>query len=472
MKWTVKLERIDEAGNFHSATVGHIERPELRSESDLGLTHDDGKFLIRRVQAEIAQDQVRALIPKIRPCPCCGRLRSIKEHRRRRIDTVFGHLRIHAPRFEACACGGSAAPSPMAVLFPYRSTPELRYLQTKLGCKFSYQQAADILNEFLPDLSCFNHATTRNRVLAIGKVIEAETRAEISEKPSVEKPVERMIVGIDGAFVKATRSKNQRRNFEIVLGRIEACGRQDKIFAAVRDLDGLARERVRSALRSAGRGPATDLTVLSDGEDAMRLMAGQWLNGRVEHRLDWFHLRRRIQWLGRSIYWAVNYDEPAFKERLARYRRNLRSVRWNVWHYGKSRHARWIIALSRLGAQLLSHRNEIDSAGGDVSKIEAAYKRFNELEGYLYSNIRSLTDYGRAWRQGERIATANIESTVNQLVNQRMCKKRQMRWSRLGAQLMLHVRTAHLNGILERYCGMPQPVEWTWPNDKAIRQAA
>jgi hypothetical protein len=61
-----------------------------------------------------------------------------------------------------------------------------------------------------------------------------------------------MIVGIDGAFVKATRSKNQRKNFEIVLGRIEV---SDKNFAAVRDLDDLARERVRSALRSAGRGP-------------------------------------------------------------------------------------------------------------------------------------------------------------------------------------------------------------------------
>ncbi len=87
-------------------------------------------------------------------------------------------------------------------------------------------------------------------------------------------------------------------------------------------------------------------------------------------------------------------------------------------------------------------------------------------------NSRSLTDYGRAWREGERIATANIESTVNQLINQRMCKKRQMRWSRLGAQLMLHVRTAHLNGILERYCGLPQPAAWTWPTDNAFRQAA
>jgi hypothetical protein len=143
-------------------------------------------------------------------------------------------------------------------------------LQVKLGSNFSYKQAADILNEFLPDLSSFNHATTRNRVLAVGKKIEAETRAEIATKPNVERPVDHMIVGIDGAFVKAARTKNQRKNFEIVLGRIEASGRSRKIFAAVRDLDDLAGERVRWALRTAGRGPATNLTVLSDGADAMR----------------------------------------------------------------------------------------------------------------------------------------------------------------------------------------------------------
>ncbi len=68
MKWTLKLERIDEAGNLHSTTVAYVERPELTSEADLGLTHDDGKYLLRRVQAEVAQEQVRTLISKIRPC--------------------------------------------------------------------------------------------------------------------------------------------------------------------------------------------------------------------------------------------------------------------------------------------------------------------------------------------------------------------------------------------------------------------
>ena len=43
---------------------------ELTSEADLGLTHEDGKYLIRHVQSEIAHDRIRVC--------CCGRLRAMK----------------------------------------------------------------------------------------------------------------------------------------------------------------------------------------------------------------------------------------------------------------------------------------------------------------------------------------------------------------------------------------------------------
>jgi hypothetical protein len=46
--------------------------------------------------------------------------------------------------------------------------------------------------------------------------------------------------------------------------------------------------------------------------------------------------------------------------------------------------------------------------------------------------------------------TAHVECTVNQLINWRMCKKQQMGWSRAGAQYLLHVKTAIINGRLER----------------------
>lgn len=107
-----------------------------------------------------------------------------------------------------------------------------------------------------------------------------ELRNAIPKKSSariVKEPADQMIVGIDGAFVGATSSKNQRRHFEVVLGRIEPIGGSSKVFAAVRDLDDLARERVCSALRAAGRGPATKLTVLSDCEDAMCFGVQLWV---------------------------------------------------------------------------------------------------------------------------------------------------------------------------------------------------
>ena len=77
-----------------------------------------------------------------------------------------------------------------------------------------------------------------------------------------------------------------------------------------------------------------------------------------------------------------------------------------------------------------------------------------ELRRYLTANRASLTKYGAAYRRGDRVATAHVESTVNQIINQRMCKKQQMRWTRPGAQYLLHARTAMLNGNLGCYTGV------------------
>jgi hypothetical protein len=44
-----------------------------------------------------------------------------------------------------------------------------------------------------------------------------------------------------------------------------------------------------------------------------------------------------------------------------------------------------------------------------------------------------------------------VESTVNQLINWRMCKKQQMRWSKAGAHCLLQVKTAAINGQLQPF---------------------
>jgi hypothetical protein len=80
-------------------------------------------------------------------------------------------------------------------------------------------------------------------------------------------------------------------------------------------------------------------------------------------------------------------------------------------------------------------------------------ERLEEFRRYLYANCESLVNYNHTRIAGERVSTTHVESTVNQLVNWRMCKKQQMRWSAAGAQLLLHVRTADLNGRLGHYVG-------------------
>jgi hypothetical protein len=41
-----------------------------------------------------------------------------------------------------------------------------------------------------------------------------------------------------------------------------------------------------------------------------------------------------------------------------------------------------------------------------------------------------------------------VESTVNQVVSTRFCKKQQMQWSKRGAHLLLQARVKTLNGEL------------------------
>jgi hypothetical protein len=87
----------------------------------------------------------------------------------------------------------------------------------------------------------------------------------------------------------------------------------------------------------------------------------------------------------------------------------------------------------------------------DIKRFQEIEARFDEFRSYLYANSKAVSGYGRAFRRGGRVGTAHVESTVNQLINWRFCKKQQMSWTKSGAQGLLHVKTAALNGDLHNY---------------------
>ena len=71
-----------------------------------------------------------------------------------------------------------------------------------------------------------------------------------------------------------------------------------------------------------------------------------------------------------------------------------------------------------------------------------------ELLCYLQKNQDSPANYVRRCRGGHRISTAFVESAVNQLIDKRMSKSQQMRWSPLGAHALLQVRAVLVDGRL------------------------
>ena len=77
---------------------------------------------------------------------------------------------------------------------------------------------------------------------------------------------------------------------------------------------------------------------------------------------------------------------------------------------------------------------------------QAPFAHCTELRGDFETHDDALIDYGRRYRTGKPIPSPRAEGTVNQLVNARMNKRRQTRWSPRGARPVLQVRATVLDG--------------------------
>ena len=70
----------------------------------------------------------------------------------------------------------------------------------------------------------------------------------------------------------------------------------------------------------------------------------------------------------------------------------------------------------------------------------------HELKSCINNNAGTLVNYPRRQQAGLCVSSCGEESTVNYLINHRMNKRQQIRWSLNVAHLLLQVRAAVLNG--------------------------
>jgi hypothetical protein len=194
MRWIVTAEVIRDDGTSESVELGSVQRGASTAANDVGLTLAESKPLVAQLQAFVVHEQLRRHSEEARVCASCGTRRALKDYRGRRIATALGTVSVKAPRFRGCHCANSKpSMSPVSQLLPGRTTPELRHLQVTLGARLPYRQAAALLREFLPQATGFNHVTTRNRTLAVGRAIDAELCREIAQDVPSPTPAERLV---------------------------------------------------------------------------------------------------------------------------------------------------------------------------------------------------------------------------------------------------------------------------------------
>ena len=116
----------------------------------------------------------------------------------------------------------------------------------------------------------------------------------------------------------------------------------------------------------------------------------------------------------------------------------IERLKWSLWH------------------------GQVDKALGKIDELESSIESFREtyarfpklvkalsaLRTYVVHNRHVIPNDGERYRNGEPIATGFVESTVNEVVSKRFCKKQQMQWSKEGAHLLLQTRVQTLNGEL------------------------
>ena len=111
-------------------------------------------------------------------------------------------------------------------------------------------------------------------------------------------------------------------------------------------------------------------------------------------------------------------------------------LRWRTWN-GKAKDAR--LTLKRLRTLLPALERE------PARKLRRALRA---IDRYLRGQSAWLVNYAERHRAGLRVGTSLTEGTANLLVNRRMAKSQQMRWTRRGADLLLQVHCAVYNGAL------------------------
>jgi hypothetical protein len=425
--WIVRLVKTEADGEQQSVDVMTITRPDdLGDIATLGLTLAEGKLVLAGLQRAIVAAQAEGHTVKRPDCRRCGAVCRLKDYRDHAVATLFGQVRLRLPRFRCAGCGGSVAGH--AWPSHCRSTPELDQLQAHLSALMPYRVAADVMAQMFPVGAGNDPETLRCHALKIG----AALRDQAATRPDTAAPA--ITVTLDSTFIRSCEA--DERHLEVRVGNVETASGGRQVFGAVAKADTEIKVLIHHSLDAVGRSADTVLTAFTDGCPGLRRILAD--AGVTETPiLDWFHIGMRLQHL-EQVAGGLSADDPAQVAAKAVIVEEVDRLHWRLWN-GKARDAQ--ISIDRIRAVMHHFRDE-QAQRKPIAPSRKLWTALHALDRYLTGQSEWLVNYAERHRAGLRVGTANF------LVNRRMNKSQQMRWSRRGADLLLQVRCAVYNGTL------------------------
>src|SRR3954449_2935640 len=416
-------------GGTRSVELMELGRPgNLHDIADLGADAAKAKQLLTCVQQAVVAAQARDHATLRPDCASCGERFRIKDWRSRRVATLFGEVVVRLPRFRCPGCGrgetGTNWPAHC------RSTPELDQLQAHLSALMTYRPAAGVLAHLLPVAAGTSHGTLRRHTLELGERLRDAATVEPDAAEAAAAPA--IALSLDATFIRSCHEGE--RHLEVRVGNAETPGGGRQLFGTVANAGTDIVALIRRTLDTMGRTRDTELTAFTDGCSSMRSILAE-AGVRDPPVLDWFHLSMRLQ-RAKQAARGLPADGSDRVQARATIAAEVERLRWRTWN-GKPKDAQ--ISIDRIHALLPSFESE------PARKLRRA---LDAVDRYLRSQSAHLVDYAERHRAGQRVGTALTEGTANFLVNRRMAKAQQMRWTRRGADLLLQVRCALYNGTL------------------------
>jgi hypothetical protein len=276
--------------------------------------------------------------------------------------------------------------------------------------------------------------TLRCHTLTIG----ADLRDQAAVRPDVAAPA--IAVALDSTFIRSCQE--DERHLEVRVGNVETTYGGRQVFVAVAKADTDIKALIRRSLDAVGRTEDTVLTAFTDGCSGLRHILAE--AGVTETPiLDWFHVGMRLQHLEQTAS-SLTADDPARVAAKAVIVEEVDRLHWRLWN-GKAKDAH--ISIDRIRAVMHHFRGE-QGQRKSIAPSKKLWSALHALDGYLSGQSDWLVNYAERHRARLRVGTAITEGTANFLVNRRMNKSQQMRWSRRGADLLLQVRCVVYNGTL------------------------